>query len=70
MAKAYQMEKDKIKELVPVEELKMDIAVQKAIDLIKDSAEIVEEKAKKTTAKKTTTAKKAPAKKAKTEDAE
>ena len=52
-ADSYQMEIDKIKELVSVDEVKADIGCRKAMDLIKNSA--VEEKpAKKTSAKKKT----------------
>ena len=40
MAKTYSMDIEKVKELVPVEELSADIAVQKAIDLVKESAVI------------------------------
>lgn len=40
MAKTYSMDVEKVKELVPVEELSADIAVQKAIDLVKESAVI------------------------------
>lgn len=68
MAKTYSMDKDKVKELVPVEELSADIAVQKAIDLVKASAVIktthsrakkaVSSDAASTTKKTTSTAKK------------
>ena len=62
LAEAYQMEVDQIKPYIPVEDLKMDIAVGKALDLIKKNAEITEKKveaekkpaAKKSTAKKST----------------
>lgn len=67
LAKAYNMEVDNIKAYVPEAEMKKDIVVNKALDLVKDSAEItvwVEEK--KPAAKKTT--KKAAEKKS--EDAE
>ena len=36
------MDLEKIKELVPAEDIKLDLAVNKAIDLIKSSAEISE----------------------------
>ncbi len=52
MAKTYSMDVEKVKELVPVEELSADIAVQKAIDLVKDSAVI---KTTRSRAKKATT---------------
>ena len=62
MAEQYGMEADKLKEIVPSDELVKDIAVNKAIDLIKETAEITDKKpaAKKTAAKKST-AKKADA---------
>ena len=52
MAKTYSMDVAKVKELVPVEELSADIAVQKAIDLVKASASIktTRSRAKKATA--------------------
>ncbi len=71
MAKDYGMEVDKIKASVPADDLKKDLAVQKAMDVVKTSAKVTEvdkktEKAEKkpaakkttSTAKKTTTAKK------------
>lgn len=42
LADAYKMELDKIKELVPATEFEKDLAVNKAIDLIKESAKISE----------------------------
>ena len=42
MAELYKMEADKVRSLVPIEEVKKDIAVNKAIDLIKASAVITE----------------------------
>lgn len=67
LAKQYNMEADKIKTMIPESELTQDVAVSKAIALVKDSAKIkdVEKKsevaekpaAKKTTTKKTTTKK-------------
>ena len=54
LAERYKMEADKVKALVPVEELKKDLAVNKAIDFLKENAEIEEVKVKKTTAKKST----------------
>lgn len=40
MANVYQMEVDKIKGFVPSEDLSLDIAVEKAMDLVRDSAVI------------------------------
>lgn len=73
LADMYQMEVDQIKPYIPADELKMDTAVGKALDVIKANAEITDKKveaakkpaakkstsstAKKTTTKKTTTAK-------------
>ncbi len=57
MAERYSMEKDKIKEIVAgkeLENMKMDIACKKAVDLIRDAA-----KEKKAAAKKTTKSTKA-----------
>ena len=36
------MEVDKIKEMLPADELKGDILANKAIDLVKDSAKVTE----------------------------
>ncbi len=64
LAEQYGMEADKIRAAVPTEEIAKDLAVGKAIDFIKENAEITEvetktEKAeKKPAAKKTSTAKK------------
>ena len=63
MAESYKMEVEKIKGYIPEKDLVKDLAVNKAIDLIKDSAEIVE---KKPAAKKARTAK---AKKEEAQDA-
>ena len=65
LAKDYGVEADKVKNAIPAEELKKDIAVNKAIDLVKESAVITEAEpkaeektaAKKPAAKKRTTAK-------------
>ena len=65
LAKDYGVEADKVKNAIPAEELKKDIAVNKAIDLVKESAVITEAEpkaeektaAKKPAAKKKTTAK-------------
>ncbi len=61
MAKQYNMEVDAVKKAIPAEELAKDVAVGKAIDLVKENAVIteVEKKTeKKAPAKKTSTAKK------------
>ncbi len=58
MASTYSMELEKLKELVPAEEIKLDLAVNKAIDLIKSSAVVTEaEPEKKEPAKKKAAAK-------------
>ena len=60
LAKDYGVEADKVKNAIPAEELKKDIAVNKAIDLVKESAVITEVEPK---AEEKTAAKKAAAKK-------
>ena len=45
MSAQYGMPADKIKELLPQEEFAKDIAVNKAIDLVRDSAVITEKAA-------------------------
>lgn len=58
LADMYQMEVDQIKPYIPADELKMDTAVGKALDVIKANAEITDKKveaAKKPAAKKSTT---------------
>ena len=45
LADTYQMEEAKIREVIPTEEVKKDLAINKAIDLIKASAEVTEEAA-------------------------
>ena len=62
LATAYGMEADKVKLYVPEEEMKKDLAVNKALDLVKENAVVT---AKKETAKKPA-AKKPAAKKAET----
>lgn len=52
MAEMYNVEADKIKEIIPERDLVADIKVGKAIDIIRDSAKVKEEKAKKETADK------------------
>lgn len=54
LAKTYGMEVEKIKTFINPKDLANDIKIGKAIDLIKDSAEITEEVIKKAPAKKTT----------------
>ena len=49
MAEQYQMEVDKVKELVPVEELKTSLETRKAVKVIVDNAVAVAPKAKETT---------------------
>ena len=44
VADNYKMELAKVKELVNADEVKKDLAVNKAIDFIRDHAEITEEK--------------------------
>ena len=58
MAKQYNMEVDAVKKAIPASELAKDVAVGKAIDLVKENAVITEVEKK--------TEKKAPAKKAST----
>ena len=67
MASTYSMDLEKIKELVPAEDIKLDLAVNKAIDLIKSSAEISESAPEK---KKAPAKKKAAAKEEKTDEGE
>lgn len=65
IAEKYSMEKDQVKKLMPTDEISKDLAVNKAIDLIKEKATITEEKAdKKEKAEKKPAAKKPAAKKA------
>lgn len=76
MAKDYNLEIDKIKASVPVDELKKDLAVQKAMDFVKANAVVteVDKKTEKTEEKKPAAkkpaAKKTAAKKADTADGE
>jgi len=78
MATMYNMEADKVKSFIgeaEKENMKKDICVRKAVELISDAAKAEKPKAKKTTAKKETaekkeTAAKAPAKKTATKTAE
>ena len=75
IADAYKMDINQVKMYIPASEISMDVAVGKAVEIIKNNAEITEEKvsaAKKTTtaAKKTTTTKKTTKKAADKTDAE
>ena len=67
MAKDYNMEVDKVKAAVPASELAKDVAVGKAIDLVKSSAVITEVKEKSAAAEKKPAAKKTTAKTASAE---
>ncbi|MEG0178938.1 MAG: trigger factor [Oscillospiraceae bacterium] len=46
IADAYKMEEDKVREIIPVEEVKKDLAVNKAIDFIKNNAVITDKEVK------------------------
>ena len=77
MAKDYGVEVDRVKSAIPADELAKDIAVGKAIDFIKENAEITEkaeekseEKAEEKPAAKKTAAKKTAAKKTEEKSAE
>ncbi len=71
LAGMYGMEADAVKAAIPEKDIKHDLAMNKAIDLVKASAVITDVKEKKPAAKKTSTAKKTTTKKAaeKTEEA-
>lgn len=47
LSEMYNVEADKIKEIIPEKEIVADIQVSKAIDVIRDNAKVKEEKAKK-----------------------
>lgn len=64
IAEAYSMEADKVRSIVPEDEVKKDLAVNKAIDFIKSNAKVTVEKPK---AKKAKKADKAEAKEEKAE---
>ncbi len=66
MAENYKLEVEKVKSFIPEADLAKDLAVNKAIDLIKETAEVTTKKA---AAKRATTAKKPAAPKAKKEEA-
>ena len=53
IADAYQMEVDKVKSLIDADAVKKDLAVNKAIDFVKEKANVVEGEAEKKPAKKT-----------------
>ncbi len=63
LAKTYNMDVDAVKKAIPAESLAGDIKSKKAIDLVKNSAKVTEEKATKKTAEKKDGEEKAPAKK-------
>ncbi len=46
IAKAYNMEADKIRNILPEQDMKNDIAVNKAIDIIKENAKVTKKKEK------------------------
>ncbi len=54
LAGMYGMEADAVKAAIPEKDIKHDLAMNKAIDLVKTEAEVTEAKAKKTAAKKST----------------
>ena len=64
LAGMYGMEADAVKAAIPEKDIKHDLAMNKAIDLVKASAVITDVKEKKPAAKKTSTAKKTTTKKA------
>lgn len=73
VAENYQVEVAKVQEIIKEKEISKDIAVNKAIDLVRDHAVIIgdgEKPKKKTAAAKKPAAEKKPAKKTKTEKAE
>ena len=45
IADQYKMEEDKVRELINVDEVKHDLAINKAIDFIKSHANVVEKAA-------------------------
>jgi trigger factor len=69
LAQQYGMEAEQIKKAVPADQIAADVTTKKALDLIVDSAKLVEKKAEKKAAKKST-GKKSTAKKADDEKAE
>lgn len=69
LAQQYGMEAEQIKKAVPADQIAADVTTKKALDLIVDSAKLVEKKAEKKAAKKST-AKKSTAKNADDKKAE
>ena len=63
LAKTYNMDVEAVKKAIPAESLAGDIKSKKAIDFVKNSAKVTEEKAAKKTAEKKDGEEKAPAKK-------
>ncbi len=63
IAERYQMEAEQVKKLMPEDEIKKDLAVNKAIDLVKEKAVVTEEEPKKDDGKATAKAEKKAAKK-------
>ncbi len=63
LAKTYNMDVEAVKKAIPADSLAGDIKSKKAIDLVKDSAKVTEEKATKKTAEKKDGEEKTPAKK-------
>ena len=51
LAKNYGIDVEKVKNILPTAEIAKDVTVNKAIDLVRDSAEVTEKKVKKTAAK-------------------
>ncbi len=60
IAEKYKMEADKVRSLMPTEEIAKDLAVNKAIDLVKEKATIKKEKVKKAADEKPAAKKAAP----------
>lgn len=54
MAKNYGIDVEKVKSFLPEKDIRKDVAVNKAIDLVRDEAKITEKKARKPRAKKST----------------
>ncbi len=54
IAKSYNIEAAQIKNYIPADEIEKDLAMQKAIDFVRDNAEITKKAARKPAAKKTT----------------
>ena len=51
IAKNYGIDAQKVKGILPEKEIAKDVTVNKAIDLVKESAEVTEKKVKKTASK-------------------